>query len=97
MVQWDFSLIKNRDPRGAGLLCPPGYTFYQGRRFKLQFKLEFEFEFDFEFYYTFKFKFKFKVVAHPSLKNRGYPKKQNALSNRQRGNAETWATVQHAG
>ncbi len=28
MVQWDFSLIKNRAPRGAGFLCPPGYTFY---------------------------------------------------------------------
>jgi hypothetical protein len=27
MVQWDFSLIKNRAPRGAGLLCPPDYTF----------------------------------------------------------------------
>ena len=28
MVQLGFSLIKNRAPHGAGLLCPPGYTFY---------------------------------------------------------------------
>jgi len=26
--QQDFSLIKNRVPHGAGLLWPPGYTFY---------------------------------------------------------------------
>jgi hypothetical protein len=28
MVERDFSLIINRAPHGAGLLCPPGYTFY---------------------------------------------------------------------
>jgi hypothetical protein len=28
LLSWDFSLIINRAPRGAGLLCPPGYTFY---------------------------------------------------------------------
>ncbi len=28
MVQWDVSLIINRAPHGAGLLCPPGCPFY---------------------------------------------------------------------
>ena len=77
----------------TGIRCTYAITaavitrFIQGRWLKLEFKLEFEYEFEYRIYYTFKFKFKFKVVVHHLPKNRGYPKKKNALPDRERGNA----------